>query len=83
VSKNVLMMRIEPNMDNERDLYDKDLANKDMADQIIFYKSSENVMEDYFGVPLDTMVKVLDDINDVELKFKVEKCGKELHEQKV
>ena len=54
-----------------------------MADQIIFYKSSENVMEDYFSVPLDTMVKVLDDINDVELKFKVEKCGKELHEQKV
>jgi hypothetical protein len=58
VSKNVLMMRIEPNMDNERDLYDKDLANKDMADQIIFDKSSENVMEDYFGVPLDIMVKV-------------------------
>jgi hypothetical protein len=77
------MIRIEPNMDNERDLYDEDLANKDMADQIIFDKSSENVMEDYFGVPLDIMVKVLEDINDVELKFKVEKYGKELHEQKV
>jgi hypothetical protein len=77
------MIRIEPNMDNERDLCDEDLANKDMADQIIFDKSSENVMEDYFGVPLDIMVKVLEDINDVELKFKVEKYGKELHEQKV
>jgi hypothetical protein len=54
-----------------------------MADQIIFDKSSENVMEDYFGVLLDIMVKVLEDINDVELKFKVEKCGKELHEQKI
>jgi hypothetical protein len=52
------MIRIEPNMDNERDLCDEDLANKDMADQIIFDKSSENVMEDYFGVPLDIMVKV-------------------------
>jgi hypothetical protein len=29
------------------------------------------------------MVKVLEDINDVELKFKVEKYRKELHEQKV
>jgi hypothetical protein len=77
------MIRIEPNMDNERDLCDEDLANKDMADQIIFDKSSENVMEDYFGVLLDIMVKVLEDINDVELKFKVEKCGKELHEQKI
>jgi len=32
-------------------------------------------MKDYFGIPLNTTVEVLD-IDDDELKFEVEKCGK-------
>ena len=34
-------------------------------------------MKDYFGIPLNTTVEVLD-IDDDELKFEVEKCGKNL-----
>jgi hypothetical protein len=32
-------------------------------------------MEDYLGIPLHIMVKVLEVINDDELKFEVKKCG--------
>jgi hypothetical protein len=35
-------------------------------------------MEDYLGVPLHTMVKVLKVIDDDELKFEVRECVEEL-----
>jgi hypothetical protein len=35
-------------------------------------------MEYYFSVLLNTTVAVLEDIDDDELKFEVEKCRKEL-----
>jgi hypothetical protein len=38
-----------------------------MVNSIISYKSSGDIMKDYFGVPLNTIVKVLEDINDDEL----------------
>ena len=35
-------------------------------------------MKDYFGVPLNTIVEVLEDIDDNELQFEVERYGKKL-----
>jgi hypothetical protein len=35
-------------------------------------------MENYFGVPLNTTVEILEDIHDVELMFEEEKYGNEL-----
>ena len=49
-----------------------------MMDLVISVKSSRDIMEDYFGFPLNTIVDVLEDIDDSELKFEVEKCGNEL-----
>jgi len=44
----------------------------------MFDKFSEDIITDYFCVPLTIMVEVLEDINDDELKFEVERCRKEL-----
>jgi hypothetical protein len=49
-----------------------------MKDLIIYDKSSRDIMEYYFSVLLNTTVAVLEDIDDDELKFEVEKCRKEL-----
>jgi hypothetical protein len=49
-----------------------------MKDLIIYDKSSGDIMEYYFSVLLNTTVAVLEDIDDDELKFEVEKCRKEL-----
>jgi len=38
-----------------------------MVNSIISYKSSGDIMKDYFGVPLNTIVEVLEDIDDDEL----------------
>jgi hypothetical protein len=47
----------EPDGDDEKDLYDdKDLASKKKEDMVISDKSSRDIMEDYFGVPLNTTV---------------------------
>jgi hypothetical protein len=35
-------------------------------------------MKDYFGVPLNKMVEILEDMEDVELKYEVEWYRKEL-----
>lgn len=35
-------------------------------------------MENYFGVPLNIAVEILEDIYDVELMFEEAKCGNEL-----
>ena len=69
----------EINGDGEENLYDgEDLLNKDMNDPIIFYKSFRDSMETYFGAPLNTTIELLEDINGVELKFRVEKYEKKL-----
>jgi len=44
----------------------------------MFDKFFEDIITDYFCVPLTIMVEVLEDINDDELKFEVERCRKEL-----
>jgi hypothetical protein len=44
----------------------------------MFDKFSEDIMKDYFCVPLTIMVEVLKDIDDDELKFEVERYRKEL-----
>ena len=49
-----------------------------MKDPIISDKSSGDLMENYFGVPLNTMVEILEGIHDVELMFEEAKCGNEL-----
>ena len=49
-----------------------------MKDLIIYDKSSGDIMEYYFSVLLNTTIVVLEDIDDDELKFEVEKCWKEL-----
>jgi hypothetical protein len=65
--------------DDEEDLYDdEDLANKNIEDPVMFDKFSEDIIKDYFCVPLTIMVEVLEDKNDDELKFEVERCRKEL-----
>jgi hypothetical protein len=64
---------------DEEDLYDdEDLANKNIEDPVMFDKFSEDIIKDYFCVPLTIMVEVLENINDDELKFEVERCRKEL-----
>jgi hypothetical protein len=65
--------------DDEEDLYDdEDLANKNIKDPVMFDKFSEDIIKDYFCVPLSIMVEVLEDTNDDELKFEVERWRKEL-----
>ena len=65
--------------DYEEDLYDdEDLANKNIEDPVMFDKFFEGIMKDYFCVPLTIMVEVLEDIDDDEFKFEVERCRKEL-----
>jgi len=39
---------------------------------------SKDIMKDYHDVSLDTMVKVLNVINDDEIKFEVKESGKKL-----
>lgn len=34
---------------------------------VISYNSSRDIMRDYFGVPLNTIIEVLEDIDDDEL----------------
>ena len=69
----------KPDKDDEEDLYDdEDLANKNIKDPVMFDKFSEDIMKDYFCVPLTIMVEVLKDIDDDELKFEVERYRKEL-----
>jgi hypothetical protein len=38
-----------------------------MMNSVISYKSSGDIMKDYFGVPLNTIVEVFEDIDDDEL----------------
>jgi len=69
----------KPDKDDDEDLYDdEDLANKNIKDPVMFDKFSEDIMKDYFCVPLTIMVEVLKDIDDDELKFEVERYRKEL-----
>jgi len=56
----------------------EDLANNDMMDTVICYKSLTDVMEDYLGVSLHTRLEVSGVADDEEIKFEVEKCRKEL-----
>jgi len=56
-----------------------ELANKDIEDMVISDNFIKATMEDYLGVPLHTMVKVLKVIDDDELKFEVRECVEELH----
>jgi hypothetical protein len=53
-------------------------VNKDIKDSMISNKSSRDIMKDYFGVPLNKMVEILEDMEDVELKYEVERYRKEL-----
>lgn len=56
-------------MEMMKDLYgDEDLANNDMEDLVISSKSFGYIMDDYFGVHLNTMVEVFKDINDDKLQ---------------
>jgi predicted ATPase len=55
-----------------------ELANKDIEDMVISDNFLKATMEDYLGVPLHTMVKVLKVIDDDELKFEVKECVEEL-----
>jgi predicted ATPase len=55
-----------------------ELANKDIEDMIISDNFLKATMEDYLGVPLHTMVKVLKVIDDDELRFEVKECVEEL-----
>uniref|UniRef100_A0A2K1ZQH2 Uncharacterized protein n=1 Tax=Populus trichocarpa TaxID=3694 RepID=A0A2K1ZQH2_POPTR len=55
-----------------------ELANKDIEDMVISDNFLKATMEDYLGVPLHTMVKVLKVIDDDELKFEVRECVEEL-----
>ena len=52
--------------------------NKDIKDSMISNKSSRDIMKNYFGVPLNKMVEILEDMEDVELKYEVERYRKEL-----
>lgn len=47
-----------------------------MEDPIISYKYFRDIMKDYFEAPLNTIIEVLEDINDDELEFKIEKYRK-------
>jgi hypothetical protein len=53
-------------------------VNKDIKDSMISNKSSRDIMKNYFGVPLNKMVEILEDMEDVELKYEVERYRKEL-----
>jgi hypothetical protein len=53
-------------------------VNKDINDSMISNKSSRDIMKNYFGVPLNKMVEILEDMEDVELKYEVERYRKEL-----
>jgi predicted ATPase len=55
-----------------------ELANKDIEDMVISDNFLKATMEDYLGVPLHTMVKVLKVIDDDELKFEVRESVEEL-----
>ena len=52
--------------------------NKDIKDSMISNKSSRDIMKNYFGVPLNKMVEILEDMEDVELKYEVKRYRKEL-----
>lgn len=45
---------------------------------MISNKSSRDIMKNYFGVPLNKMVEILEDMEDVELKYEVKRYRKEL-----
>jgi hypothetical protein len=53
-------------------------VNKDIKDSMISNKSSRDIMKNYFGVPLNKMVEILEDMEDVELKYEVKRYRKEL-----
>ena len=50
-----------------------------MEDPVLSDKFSRDIMEDYFGVPLNTKIEVLQGINNDEIKFEVEKYRNEIH----
>ena len=56
----------------------EDLANCDIVDTVICYKSLTDVIEDYLGVSLHTQLEVLGVADDEEIKSEVEECRKEL-----
>ena len=59
-------------------LMDEELANKDIKDMVISDNFLKATMEDYLGVLLHTMVKILKVIDNDELKFEVRECVEEL-----
>lgn len=61
----------KPNGDDEEDLYDENLANKDNEDMVISNKFSRDIMEDYFGFHLSTTVELLERIDDDVLKLSI------------
>ena len=52
----------------ELDGDDEDFANNDMEGSVISGKSFGYIMDDYFGVHLNTMAEVFKDINDDKLQ---------------
>ena len=59
-------------------IMDEELANKGIEDMVFSDNFHKATIEDYLGVPLHTMVKVLKVIDDHELKFEVRECVEEL-----
>jgi len=63
---------------NDVSVMDKDLANKNMEDMMISNNYPKGIIKDYLEVSLYSMIKVLEVIDDDEVKFEVTKCGNEL-----
>jgi hypothetical protein len=63
---------------NDLSVMDKDLANKNMEDMMISNNSPKGIIKDYLEVSLYSIIKVLEVIDDDEVKFEVIECGKEL-----
>ena len=50
----------QPNGDDKEDLYDdEDLPNKDMEDPVISDRFSRDIIKDYFSMPFNTTVEIL------------------------
>ena len=63
---------------NDLSVMDKDLANKNMEDMMISNNSPKGIIKNYLEVSLYSIIKVLEVIDDDEVKFEVIECGKEL-----
>ena len=63
---------------NDLSVMDKDLANKNMEDMMISNNSPKGIIKNYLEVSLYSIIKVLEVIDDDEVKFEVIECEKEL-----